>query len=125
MLSILRYIADECSGVAATLIYSAKDFQELLFYDEISGLEIRNKNKIRCFFTTTGYQQEGTERPEAIRKGRINLKLLQEATSHLGADELQEFTHFLLSGPSGMVDAVNDMIATLKVSSSRIHFEKW
>ncbi len=112
LISILRYVRDCVPDVELSLIYSAREAQAFLFYEELSALS-REERRLRCVFVRS--------RPDPAwdgPSGRIDAALLDRLA--LPAQALYFYC--------GARDFVEDMTGILRargVAESRLMFEKW
>lgn len=113
LMCILRYIADKKLPAKATLLYSNKTPDDIIFHKELASMQEKHHN-LRIVLTIT--RPEGHEWKGAT--GRIDKDMLSE---HLGTGK----TLFYICGP---ILFVEDMVKTLKelgVDSQRIKVEKY
>ncbi len=113
LMSILRYIDEVCPETRATLLYSAKTPDELLFRAHLEAMAEGNE-RIECVFTVTG------SRPVAWggRVGRIGAALIDEVSRAM------EALHYIC-GPPEMIDTLAPELAGLGIPRDRIKYERW
>lgn len=113
IMSIARYVNEAAPGVRTTLLYSASIPSELLFRDELEGMARRSPG-FSCHFTVTRTPNESW----AGRVGRIDADMLREAQADLSA-------LFYICGPPTMIQCMVELVKSLGVPDSRIHYEQW
>jgi len=113
LMSILSYVDMRCSGVRATLIYSAKKPSEFVFKERLEEMARRNGD-ISCLFTIT---QPGEE-PWEGHTGRVDAGMLQE----IGVD--LEALYFIC-GPQNMGPDVKGMLMEMGVPPENVRYEQW
>ena len=113
LMSIIAFVAGAHPEVRATLVYSARTPDELLFRARLE--DIANSSKtIRCLLTVTG----PTGDTWGGHVGRIGADLLTEAGIDLDA-------RFYVCGPPAMIQDMVSMLDGLGVPPERIEFEGW
>jgi ferredoxin-NADP reductase len=113
LMSILSYVDMGCSGVRATLIYSAKMPSEFVFRERLEEMARRNGD-ISCFFTIT---RSGEDPWEGLT-GRVDASMLQE----IGVDV--EALYFIC-GPQNMGPDVRVMLIEMGVPPKNVRYEQW
>jgi ferredoxin-NADP reductase len=113
--SFLRTLAHDGHRDPVTLVSSARTPEELVFHDELSGLE-RTHPWIRYVPTVT--RPEGVV-PPTTRVGRVDAALLHE----LAPDPRR--TLLYACGPTTFVQAMVDLAATLGFPDENVRREKW
>lgn len=113
LLSIMRHIHRDESGVDVTLLYSVAVAEEVLFADELAQMN-RERDKTRVLITVT--QPQGTKWSGLT--GRIDADKLAKAG--LNAD-----TVYFICGPGEMVDNTAQMLLDLGIPERNVVFEKW
>ena len=111
--SMLRHIQEQGLAYRVTLIYSNRDRESTAFLDELGELENANPN-LRIVLTMT--QDPGWE--GEARK--IDSEFFRD---HLG-EELGEST-FLVAGPPGMVDGMQQALAEAGVDEENVIAERY
>ena len=111
--SMLRFIQEEGLSYRVTLIYSNRDRESTAFLDELQRLERENPD-LRLVLTMTqdpGWEGEARE---------IDAGFLRE---HLGSG-LEEST-FLVAGPPGMVEGVQQALGDAGVDEENVLAERY
>ncbi|RIA84238.1 hypothetical protein C1645_423362 [Glomus cerebriforme] len=106
------------------LFYSARNFNELLFYERIEGLNKQFPKMLECkYFLTRDDPPHGNEDSEFYYRQRINKKFLANVIKKekIYLERLKCF----LCGPSAMEDDVIKWLKESDVDEKRILFEKW
>lgn len=111
LMGMLRLI-DSLKDTTATMIQSASNVTEMMYYYESSEIAQRNQ-KIEYFATVT---QEGPK--ENFMKGRINRKMLSELKIDL--DSL-----FYICGPEQMIPELEKTLIEMGVPQDMIKYEVW
>lgn len=111
--SMLRYIQEEGRPYRVTLVFSNRDRESTAFLDELQELE-RESPSLRLVLTMT--QDPGWE--GETRK--IDSQFLRD---HLGED-LNENT-FLVAGPPGMVEGMQEALAEAGVDEENVIAERY
>lgn len=106
--SIINYIIDNNLDINATLLYSVKTPDDIIFKKELMKL----KNKINCIFTVTRHDKSDW----TGLKGRINEDILKDKINN----EL-----FYICGPPTMVIDMEFMLKKLGVKNDKIRTERW
>lgn len=111
LMGILRYI-DDSTDASATLIQSASNIRELVYYNEASIIAEENPR--------ISYHPSVTqERPkENFNFGRIR----RETLERIGVDT---DSLFYLSGPGGMIPELEETLLRLGVPQEKIKYEVW
>ena len=113
LMSIIAYVAEAHPDVRATLIYSARTPDELLFRARLEDIA-NSSGRIRCLLTVTGPAGEAWDG----YVGRIGADLLTEAGVDLNA-------RFYVCGPPSMIQDMVGMLDGLGVPPERIDYEGW
>lgn len=95
LMCMLRHRHLSGSTVPATLLYSSRTRQEVVFHDELATLAQRD-SRLSLRITLTRDSAPGW----SGRVGRIDLPAVQEAVADLGGD-----VHSFVCGPDGFVEA--------------------
>ena len=113
LMSIMRYVDEAAPEVRATLLYSAKSPDELLFRDVLAQMAGRN-GAVRCLFSVT----QPVARPWDGLTGRIDAAMVARAGIDLDA-------LLYLCGPPPMITDVAATLEGLGVPAGRIKYELW
>jgi len=127
--SIVRHVADISSDPEhkytgkTTLLFSAKNADELLFKESLVEISNRCPSILCKFFTTKRENDNHRISANSIQSqnGRITESSLEEAISSLDRSQLTCY----ICGPPPMIQHVSDILRKLNIDESRIHFEKW
>ena len=114
-MSMLRHRRAVRANNAATLLYSSRSFEDIIYYDELEKLSKRN-NGPQILHTLTRSQP-------AEWKGysrRIDEEMLREVTDPLGG-AVQVF----ICGPTLMVEAAANGLVKIGVQSNQIRTERF
>ena len=108
MIAMLRYIDDLCISADVTLIHCARNEQDVLFKQELEGLEGR-LNKYRCAFVLSRPSPDWTG-----WKGRLRREILErEVEDPLGST-------FFLCGPPAFMELSRARLTGMAVDPARI-----
>ena len=110
MMSILRYISENKIKVNATLIYSNKTEDEILWKKDIEEISKKNKN-IRHIFTLTQQEWEG-------QTGRIDKNLIKANAKKIDTD-------VFIVGPPPLVQEMEKILNELGVKEDSIKKEMY
>jgi ferredoxin-NADP reductase len=113
LMAMLRYRADEASSVEARLLVSARNWDDVLFREELAkhaddGVTIR--------YTLTREQPSGW----TGWSGRVDAAMLDE----IGADSARGL-HVYVCGPTGFVESVADLLVHLGHDAHAIRTERF
>ena len=111
LMGMFRYI-DDSTDASVTLIQSASTADEMVYYEEASGIAERNPRVSYLATITRGESREG------FKRGRISKEKLIEAGVDAGS-------LFFLSGPGGMIPDMEDVLRAMGVPKKRILYEVW
>jgi len=111
LLGMLRYI-DDSTDASVIMIQSASTPDEMVYYEEASGIAERNSRVSYLATITRGESREG------FKRGRISKEKLIEAGVDAGS-------LFFLSGPGGMIPDMEDVLRAMGVPKKRILYEVW
>ena len=111
LMGMFRYI-DDSTDASVTLIQSASTADEMVYYEEASGIAERNSRVSYLATITRGESREG------FKRGRISKEKLIEAGVDAGS-------LFFLSGPGGMIPDMEDVLRAMGVPKKRILYEVW
>lgn len=106
-ISMIRYAAALNLKNNITLLYSARNQDEIAYYDEINDITVNNKN-IRVFFVVGDGAVTKIHLAHRIYKGYITSDILAEASNNDFGD-----TTFFLCGPPPFMSS---LVSTLKKS---------
>ena len=107
-----KYIFDKGLQIKATLFFSARTKNDLIFREEFEYMS-KNKKNFRFFPTTTRDDNfEG-------HKGKIDEKFLKDGIDNFGS------SLFYICGPKTFVEIIAQILLKLKVEKSRIKVDKW
>lgn len=114
MLSILRE-RDGKRCKKDVLFYSSRTRDGLVYFEELKGLEKRNKC-LKVVFTLTRETPKGWE----YETGRVDAKMIKKYVPDF------EQNHYFVCGPEKMVEAMKKVILDeLKIPSANCTFEGW
>lgn len=112
LLSMLRHTLGAEPARPVVLILSARTSAAVPFADELRVLE-RRYPSFRLAITLTGGQADGCHR------GRVDRRLLESVVGDPRA------AVWMICGPLPMIDEMRELVASLGVEPSQIHFEKF
>jgi ferredoxin-NADP reductase len=115
LMSMLRHRAAAGSTAPARLLYSSRNFEDVLYYDELEKLRA-NGNSLQVFHTLTRSQPAGWKGYSR----RIDAEMLSEVTRPLGGS-LEAF----ICGPTLMVEAAADLLVKIGIRPERIRTERF
>ncbi|XP_059352271.1 oxidoreductase NAD-binding domain-containing protein 1-like [Daphnia carinata] len=108
-----------------TLLYSAKQKEELLFQDTISELKHGPLKSFDCRFFVTrlpaSENDQSGQRGSQFRDGRLMEKDLRLAINKSDIDTVICF----ICGPPPMTDAIHSQLIKMEVPAKQIKYEKW
>lgn len=111
-ISMIRYVVKHRTGHQITLIYSNRDRQSTAFFEELEGIAKTNQNIKVIFIMTQDKEWNG-------EKKHLNSELIKE----LIPDYLQKT--FMIVGPPGMNDSVEEELKKMQISESQIKKENF
>lgn len=107
--SILRFIDNKNLKLNFTLIVSFSKKEEVIFYEELRELELRNAN-IKVIYTLTKEENFYS----GLETGRINEEMIKKyAQNYIDSK-------FFIVGPPAMVDAMIGTVKSLGISEEKI-----
>jgi len=110
---MIKYAADKKLPVKITLLYSNKTPADIVYKDEWSALEKENPNlKVVNTITDNAAGWDG-------RAGRISEAMIKEFCSDINS------ALFYICGPSGMVNAMKDLLLQMSVPGQNIRMERF
>ncbi|MBN2043081.1 MAG: hypothetical protein JW754_04725 [Candidatus Aenigmarchaeota archaeon] len=113
---MVRYATEKGLDVKMMLIYSARNPEEIVFRDELFGIEKKNP-KFRFVVTITRPWTSKTKWEG--RTGRIDAEFLKETISD------PENKTFYLCGPPKMVESTKEMLKEIGVKEDKVKAERW
>ena len=114
--SIIKYHTDKSTDTKLTLIYSNSSPKGIAFKTNLELWQKQNKN-FKLHMTIT--KPIGLSQNWSGLKGRIDEKMIRALVP-----ELQNATYWLC-GPPGMVNAMEDLLETLKIPLKKTRVEKF
>ncbi len=111
LMGMLRHI-DDSTNASVIMIQSASTVEEMVYFQEASGIAERNP-RVRYHATVTQAYPK-----ESFGRGRISGETLVE----LGIDVE---SLFFLSGPGGMIPEIEELLNSMEVPDDRILYEVW
>lgn len=112
-LSMIRYASEVRLPIPITLLYSVKNQDDILFFNELLRLEKINPKFKVAFFITEGPTNKLSG--ARIVRGRITDSVLSQVTN----DNFDGFTHFIC-GPGPFLVAMQEILIAKDVNSERI-----
>jgi ferredoxin-NADP reductase len=115
LMSMVRHRAAAGAKNPAALLYSSRNFEDVIYYDELEKLRATN-NGLQVFHTLTRSQPadwKGYQR-------RIDEAMLREVTAPLGR-AVQVF----ICGPTSMVEAAANSLVKIGIDSNQIRTERF
>ncbi len=115
LMSMLRHRAVVRAKNATALLYSSRNFEEIVYYDELEKIQSAN-NGLRIFHTLTRSQP-------ADWKGyarRIDEEMLKEVASPLGSA-----VQVYICGPTLMVESAANALIKIGIDSNQIRTERF
>ena len=113
LMSILRFICKTSSDVAVRLLYSASSSEEHIFQTELDDLELEF-DQLKCNYWIT----KEIDTQKNYNFGRID----RDAIGTFITEDPQDF---FICGPSEMIDQSVEILLSLDVKRTSLHFEKW
>lgn len=114
--SIIKYVVDKNLLIPIHLIYSNSVPEEITFKKELEEWSTSHPN-IKTDLTIS--HPEESKEPWPGLTGRIDDVLIQKLVSNI------EKSIFWVCGPPPMIDAIEQVLGKLKITSDRIHSEKF
>jgi ferredoxin-NADP reductase len=115
LMSMIRHRAAAGAKNPTSLLYSSRNFEDIIYYNELESLRSEN-NGVQVFHTLTRSQPpdwKGYAR-------RIDQEILKEVAQPLGRS-VQVF----ICGPTLLVEAAANMLVKIGVSSNQIRTERF
>jgi ferredoxin-NADP reductase len=115
LMSMIRHRAAIMAKNATALLYSSRNFEDIIYYNELEKLQ-RVNSGLQVFHTLTRSQ------PAEWKgyTGRIDLEMLREVTTPLG-----EAVQVFICGPTLMVESAANALVKLGVKSDQIRTERF
>ncbi len=113
LMSIIRFICRSNSDIAIHLVYSASSESEHVFRDELDRMALEF-DQLKCDYWIT--KEIDAKKPYNF--GRINCDVIKTLVTNAPQD-------FFICGPSEMIDEHVEILLSLGVEKSSLHFEKW
>jgi ferredoxin-NADP reductase len=111
MMAMLRYIDDLCLDTQATLVYCVRNFQNIIFRDELNDLEARLRNfQFHLLLSQADDSWQGA-------RGRITREFIRKAVPELKGQV------FFLCGPPPFMAAARGILSELGVEPGAIRQE--
>lgn len=117
LMSMVRFVDEAQLDVDLTLVYSAKQPSEFVFFEELKAIAARHAH-IRCHFTVTAPERA----PWSGDIGRIDRGRLASLLS--AADATADALYFVC-GPRGFAEDMEVILGELGADRSRIRYEVW
>jgi glycine betaine catabolism B len=114
--SMLCYSKDKGVNVYQTLFVSFSSVEELLFYDELSVINKKNKY-LKSVFTISRPDKTGDHWQG--ESGRITEELIKKHCSLVGSEI------YYICGPTVMVDSMREMVEEMGVADDMIRIENF
>lgn len=111
--SILRYIDNKKLKINFTLIVSFSKRDEVIFYEELKEIELRNSN-VKVIYTLTKEDTSTGLGLSGFEAGRINEEMIKKYAQNCLDSK------FFIVGPPAMVDAMLSTINNLGISEEKI-----
>jgi len=115
LMSMIRHRDAAGENNATALLYSSRNFEDIIYYNELEKLRAAN-NGLQIFHTLTRSQPPGW-------KGyarRIDEEMLREVVSPLG-----EAVQVFICGPTLMVESAADILVKIGIDSNQIRTERF
>lgn len=116
--SMVKYALDKNVNVSIHLIYSNSIPEEIAFRREIEGWQVGHPN-IKVDMTVS--KPEESKEGWSGLTGRIDENLIGKLLPNIGSLN----SIFWVSGPPAMVDAIEDLLGKLGVTSNKLRSEKF
>jgi ferredoxin-NADP reductase len=113
-MSMLRTINDQNLPIKATMIYSIKNKEQILFFEELK--ELNKKENIKIVFCVTREDEECDKDMTCYNK-RVDKNILE---SNIILD-----SQIYLCGPKPMMDSVRIMLNEIGINEDNINQERW
>jgi ferredoxin-NADP reductase len=114
--SIIKYVVDKGLSVPIHLLYSNSIPEEITFRTELEGWAKTHSN-IKIDITIS--HPEESHEPWTGLTGRVNDTMIKKLVNDI------ENSVFWLCGPPAMIDAMEQVLGSLKITSDKIHSEKF
>ena len=115
LMSMIRHRAAEGAKNPAALLYSSRNFEDVIYYNELEKLPAAN-NGLQIFHTLTRSQPvdwKGYSR-------RIDEEMLREVAAPLG-----EAVQVFICGPTLMVESAANILVKIGIDSNQIRTERF
>ena len=114
LMSMLRHLRDTGGERRVTLLYANKTPGDILFREEISAMEDRNKPYLDVVHMISKPNDNWTG-----ETGRIDVDKIVQHCGNL------DNKAFYICGPAGFMDTAVSSLKSLRVPDNRIHFERF
>jgi ferredoxin-NADP reductase len=112
-ISMLRYVREEKLGYNITMLYSNRDKESTAFFDELKKLSQELKKSFKLVMTMTDDKQWEGE------KQRIDAQLIKKYVKDI------DNSIFMMAGPPGMVEAVQNVLKGMSVKEQNIRIDSF
>ena len=115
LMSMLRHRTAEGAKNPTTLLYSSRNFEDVIYYHELEKLRAAN-NGLQIFHTLTRSQPPGWKG----HSRRIDEEMLREVAAPLG-----EAAQIFICGPTLMVESAANILVKIGIDSNQIRTERF
>jgi len=112
-ISMLRYVNEEKLGYNITMLYSNRDKESTAFFDELKNLSQELKKSFKLVMTMTDDKQWEGE------KQRIDAQFIKKYVKDI------DNSIFMMAGPPGMVEAVQEVLKDIGVKEQNIRIDSF
>jgi predicted ferric reductase len=113
MMSMIRTLADRGDKRPVILIYGSKDWESIMFREELDALEARLDLRVVHVLSNPPAGWKGEE-------GRINPEIMKRHLPPPYADH-----EYFICGPNPMMDAIENALGEMHVPMSKYHSERY
>jgi len=114
-MSMIRHRAAAGAKNPTALIYSSRNFEDIIYYNELEKLQTAN-NGLQVFHTLT--RSQPTDWKGYAR--RIDLEMLKEVAQPLGKS-----VQIFICGPTLLVESVANALVKIGIKSDQIRTERF
>ena len=115
LMSMIRHRAAAGARNPTSLLYSSRNFEDIIYYNELEKLRVANK-ALQIFYTLTRSQPSGW----SGYARRIDQQMLKEIAQPLG-----KTVQVFICGPTLLVESVANALVKIGVPSSQIKTERF
>ncbi|MDR6782359.1 ferredoxin-NADP reductase [Pedobacter africanus] len=124
LLSIAKSLLARSNDVRLTLVYSNRNWYDVIFADAIEVLALRYPERMTLYHALSGHSENNLPFAGILIKERLSRLVVKKLLKQAAAEKLSA-AQFFICGPNGLMKMYQEVLESLKVPETGIFMEQF